>query len=503
MTVANPDTAPVVETAAGPVRGTWRGAPGSAGASAAFLGIPFAQAPVGALRFAAPVPPAPWSEVRDATAYGATPQRGDMGKTLIPEPSIPGDSTLNVNVFSPDPTPGAALPVLVWIHGGGFIAGSPSSPWYDGRTFNRDGVVLVAVSYRLGFDGFGEIDGAPSNRAVLDWIAALEWVQQNVAAFGGDPARVTIGGQSAGGGAVLTLLGMERAQHLFHGALAISSALGDVPLDLAQQRTQLLAELAGVDANVDGIRSLTEERVHELQGKAGSLGAHGPAGALTQLTQGLPWGPTIDGELLPQRTIEALRAGIGADKPLLLGAADDEFALPAGPIRQKLRWVPPRIALGQLQKDRARRRAYVHANRALVHAGTPALLGRYVTDYVFRSLVARAAEARKDAPTWAYRFAWASPVTGHASHCLDVPFWFDCLDDAFVADQTGDNPPQALATAMHAAAVRFVTDGEPGWARWRTDPGYTRDFGVGPAETSDYSAKQFSVDAYDGALPLV
>ena len=111
---------------------------------------------------------------------------------------MPGDATLNVNVFPPDPG-AAGLPVLVRIHGGGFYAGSPASPWDDGRNFNRDGVVTVTLSYRLGFDGFGWIDGAPANRGVRDWIAALEWVQQNIAAFGGDPSRVTIAGQSPAG----------------------------------------------------------------------------------------------------------------------------------------------------------------------------------------------------------------------------------------------------------------------------------------------------------------
>ena len=214
---------PIVTLAAGKVRGAWRGE------SAAFLGIPFAKAPVGDLRFAAPVRPDAWEGVRDALEFGATAQRGDPGVTLIPEPSIPGDATLNVNVFTPAPgTPDAALPVLVWIHGGGYFAGSPASPWYDGRAFNRDGVVTVSVSYRLGFDGFGHIDGAPSNRGVRDWLAALEWVQENIAAFGGDPSRVTIAGQSAGGGAVLTLLGMPQAQHLFHAVWSLSGATADV-----------------------------------------------------------------------------------------------------------------------------------------------------------------------------------------------------------------------------------------------------------------------------------
>ena len=206
-------TADLVEvtTTAGRVRGRWRPTTGGRGnpRSAAFLGIPFAEAPVGELRFQAPVPKAPWEGVRDALEFAATAQRGDPGVTLIPEPSVEGESTLNVNVFTPSPAragQGTGLPVLVWIHGGGYFAGSPASVWYDGRNFNRDDVVTVSISYRLGFDGFGWIEDAPSNRGVRDWLLALEWVQQNIAAFGGDPSRVTIAGQSAGGGAVLTLL---------------------------------------------------------------------------------------------------------------------------------------------------------------------------------------------------------------------------------------------------------------------------------------------------------
>ncbi|MDR2999566.1 MAG: carboxylesterase family protein, partial [Microbacterium sp.] len=161
---------PIVMTVSGPVRGIRRQR------DAAFLGIPFAAPPTGARRFLPPQPVEPWTEVRDATAYGATPQRREEPNALIPEPSVTGSSTLNVNVFTPA-TDGSA-PVLVWIHGGGYSSGSPASPWSDGRTFARDGVVTVTVSYRLGFDGFGVIDGVPDNRGVRDWLAALEWVQR-------------------------------------------------------------------------------------------------------------------------------------------------------------------------------------------------------------------------------------------------------------------------------------------------------------------------------------
>ena len=172
-----------------------------------------------------------------------------------------GDSTLNVNVFTPRPGEAdASLPVLVYIHGGGYTSGSPASPWYDGAAFNRDGVVTVTVSYRLGFDGFGHIPGAPSNRGVRDWLAALEWVRENIAAFGGDPTRVTIAGQSAGGGAVLTLLGMLAAQGLFHAVWALSGALADVAPERARTLSAKLANLAGVAPTRTGSRAFRRRR---------------------------------------------------------------------------------------------------------------------------------------------------------------------------------------------------------------------------------------------------
>ncbi|MGO2684716.1 MAG: carboxylesterase/lipase family protein [Microbacterium sp.] len=483
---------PIVTTASGPVRGVWRDH-GTPAASAAFLGIPFAKPPTGDLRFAAPVPPDPWTEPLDATQYGATPLRITGVDNLIPEPAIPGTSTLNVNVFTPDLD--GALPVLVWIHGGGYTEGSPASPWYDGARFNRDGVVTVSISYRIGFDGFGHIEGAPANRGVRDWIAALEWVQQNVAAFGGDPSRVTIGGQSAGGGAVLTLLGMPQAQHLFHQALSFSGAVADVPLETARRRAERLAELGGVTPDITGYRSLTERRIRQLQPQAATP-RKGIGMVLDLLTDGLPWGPTVDGELIERPTIDALATGVGADKPLLLGATDDEFTMVAEREGRWLRWIPAGILLLPFLRDRAIRRAYLASNDAQRQRGGVAMVGRFISDHVFRVLVPRVAEARTkaDAATWTYRFSWVSPTKGWACHCLDVPFWFDGLDREKVASLAGENPPQKLANEMHGAAVRFIKDGDPGWPAWSTAPGISRIFGgTGPA---------LAEDAYDSVLAL-
>lgn len=272
------DAAVLASTSRGRLRGFRHGR------TAVFLGIPFAQPPVGTLRFAAPVPVEPWEGERDATAYGPTAQRGDAGITLIPEPSVPGDATLNVNVFTPvDRDPDAALPVLVWIHGGGYTSGSPASRWYDGDAFARDGVVVVVISYRIGFDGFGLIDGAPSNRGLRDQIAALERVRDEIGAFGGDPARVTVAGQSAGGGSVLALMASPASSGLFHGAMAISPAIGAVAVDAARVFAARLASLAGVAADREGFVSVPEERLIELQKAAGKPPRGRALAALTAL----------------------------------------------------------------------------------------------------------------------------------------------------------------------------------------------------------------------------
>ncbi|HEU4330238.1 MAG TPA: carboxylesterase family protein, partial [Lapillicoccus sp.] len=454
--------------AGGRVRGLWRGA------SAAFLGIPFAEPPVGDLRFAAPVPARPWTGTFDATHHGATPQRVALSEiTLIPEPSIPGDATLNVDVFTPSPAGGAALPVLVWIHGGGYVAGSPASPWYDGRAFNRDGVVTVCVSYRLGFDGFGWIDGAPANRGVRDWLLALEWVQANIAAFGGDPGRVTIAGQSAGGGAVITLLGMEAAQHLFSRVYSLSGALADVPIPVAQRRAGRLAELARVPPTLEGFRSVDEARLLALQRELGSGnrpedGPDDPLAALAVTNDGLPFGPVVDGELVRRPTPESLRIGIGADKPLVAGAAEDEIDLVDSEVAARVGQIPPRSLLTRLGLDEVAVEGYLatHDGRT-----SPQLLQSFLTDRVFRIDALVAAQVRPPGTTWLYRYAWRSRVFGLAIHCIDVPFWFDCLDAERVEALTGPNPPQSLADRTHGAAVAFIRDGDPGWPAYTPDRG--------------------------------
>ncbi|MDT9689048.1 carboxylesterase family protein [Streptomyces sp. P9(2023)] len=451
-------TATTVTTTRGPVRGELR-----ADGSLRFLGIPYAQPPVGDLRFAAPVPPDPWTEPLDATAYGPTAQRRPFADvTTIPEPSIPGAGILNLNVFTPGTDPGAGLPVLVWIHGGGYVAGSAASPWYDGSAFNRDGVVLVSLGYRLGVEGFLHLDGAPDNRGVRDWIAALEWVRDNIARFGGDPAKVTVAGQSAGGGAVQALLAVPASQGLFRGALSVSGAVlrPDGP-EVARAAARLFTARTGVPATAAALRDLSDDELLDLQDR---LTAPGPD------REGLPsllsLAPFADGELIPDPVLDALTTGdAGAGVPLMLGCTAHEFnAVPApdGP--------PVSFLLGSLGLAEDRVEAFTTAYAA---AGPDTLFGQALTDVTFRapSLAVADARAARERPTWLYEFAWASPVNGTAFHCLDLPYAFDLLDAEGVTAVAGEAPPRALADAMHRAWVSFVRDQDPGpsWPRYTAE----------------------------------
>ncbi|MER5353942.1 carboxylesterase family protein [Kitasatospora sp. NPDC002551] len=468
MTSTAPQDHPVVPTTRGPVRGERRTDGG-----VRFLGIPYAQPPVGELRFAAPVAPRPWTEVLDATAYGPTAQRRPFGEvTTIPEPTVPGESVLNLNVFTPVPTPDAGLPVLVWIHGGGYVAGSSASPWYDGAAFNRDGVVLVSIGYRLGIEGFLHLPDAPDNRGVRDWIAALEWVRDNIASFGGDPAKVTVAGQSAGGGAVQTLLATPSARGLFRAAISVSGAVMR-PQDRATAEAvgRTLTARTGVPATAEALRGLSDERLLELQDALGEADPDGDA------LSALVLAPFADGDLVPRPVPEALP---DAQVPLLLGFTAHEFAAPAEDgadgteDEDELRGL-----LGALGLDE-------HGAARFLAEHPGAAGGDAITDWLFRAPAVALAEARaeRQRPTWLYQFDWSGTAPGRAGqayHCIDLPFAFDLLHAEGVEAALGAAPPQTLADAVHGAWVAFVRDLDPGAAwppygdgratmRWHADP---------------------------------
>lgn len=463
MTVSNDITYTTVETPSGFIRGVFAPAGEGNREVATFKGIPFAQAPVGELRFAAPVPVEPWNGVHDALEFGPTAQRGDPGVTFIPEPSVPGDATLNLNVVTPAPGDSEAkLPVLVWIHGGGYFAGSPASPWYSSPGFARDGVVTVVISYRLGFDGFGHIPGAPSNRGVRDWLCALEWVQTHIESFGGDPKNVTLAGQSAGGGAVLTLLGMKAAQGLFHKVIALSSAVGVVSATRAEQLSKKIAAKAVVPCTRAGFASVDEKTLLDIQKEVTDISS---GKAMTEmLDTGLPLGPTIDGELITRPTLDAFASGVGSDIPLLINAADDEFGMAFADAGKLIKYLPTSLLLSRMGSTKAARKAWLADNEDVKAKGNAALMGRFISDRLFRVGLIEVAESRTNAQTWVSRFSWRTPKFDAAVHCLDVPFFFDCLDSVAIEALAGPNPPQSLADAVHGTAVNFIKNTEPGWA---------------------------------------
>lgn len=482
---------PVVQTVSGVVQGVWRGA------SAAFYGVPFAEPPVGELRFAAPVPATPWTGVRDASAPGPTPQRRPFGDvTTIPEPSFPGEATLNVNVFTPAPGDGdAGLPVLVWIHGGGFFAGSPSSPWYDGASFNRDGVVTVSLSYRLGFDGFGWIADAPTNRGLRDLLLGLEWVRDNIAAFGGDPGRVTIAGQSAGGSAVLALLASPLAQGLFGQAIAHSGAGLERTLAEAEEAGRAVAALAGVEPTRAGWSVLSEDDV--LDAQAAFMAPSGdqpetPADYVRTTVAargiGLPFVPLSGDDVLPLGIADAIAHGTGADKLLVAGTVAHEFTMVTMGYSGAWAGVDPVQALADAGLPREAASAWVAGHPELPTAAGQ--LGQLVTDLSFRIPTLAWADARRGR-SWLYDFRWPSPMLGLAFHCLDLPFAWDLLGAEAVAASAGPNPPQDLADEMHTAWVRFIGTGDPGWPPW--DGHNPHVFGGAPGDS--YAASRALAEA--------
>ncbi len=306
-----------VETTGGRIRGRSRRG------IALFAGIPYAAPPVGELRWAPPQPAPRWRGVRDATRFGlAAPQvaaTGMAGRLEVPW----REDCLTLNVATPA-ADGGSRPVLVWIHGGAFRHGTSATPWYDGTSFAARGdVVVVSLNYRLGALGFCRLPGEPTSglNGILDQIAALEWVRDNISAFGGDPAQVTVAGESAGAFSVVTLLSMERSAGLFQRAIAQSGAGHHV---LGASRAALVAEslLHELDAaDIDEARqrstvevlaaqSRVEARAHEL---------------LSRVEQ--PFYPSIDGDLLPARPVDLLVEGAGAEVALLTGTNADEMTL--------------------------------------------------------------------------------------------------------------------------------------------------------------------------------
>ncbi|MEU9235694.1 carboxylesterase/lipase family protein [Streptomyces subrutilus] len=491
MSAAGGDTdgRPRVRTAHGVVEG--RTGPGG---TAVFRGIPYAAPPVGALRFAAPAPPEPWDGVRDAGAYGPTAPKVPYPPkfaALIADPEIPGEDCLSVNVWTPDPAPGARLPVMVWIHGGALTRGSSAVPVYDGSAFARDGVVLVSLNYRLGVLGYGLFPDAPANRGLLDQIAALEWVRDNIGAFGGDPARVTVFGESAGAISTGALLAAPGAAGLFARAVLQSGAPEVLSRDRVRAMVRRMASLLRTDATAAAFGATALPAL--LAAQAAVLRRSSP------LAGGPAFGLVTDPDALPADPPDAARA---TGVPLLLGWTAEEYRLwlaPTGTMRLLDRLGPVAVELARRRSGHDR--AAVRALRAALPGAGPAdLAGQLLTDLLLRDPLRRLAGARRAAPSFLYEFAWRSGIPGlGACHALELGFVFDTLDTPEAALLAGPHAPQALADEMHAAWVRFAVRGDPGWEPWNGS-GPPKVFGGPEAKDAGRGAAQ-APDLTRPALP--
>ncbi|MFJ8962776.1 carboxylesterase/lipase family protein [Lentzea sp. NPDC102401] len=464
----------------------------------AFRDIPYAASPTGAARFAPPAEHEPWQEVRDATAFGPTsPQSprvlGTMDmRAYFGEGWHRGEDYLTVNVWTPDPT-ATGLPVMVFVHGGGFVAGSGRAELYDGTAFARDGVVLVTVNYRLGIAGFLDLPGAPANRGLLDVVAALRWVRDNSAAFGGDPGNVTLSGQSAGATIVGGVLATPEAGGLFRRAIVQSgSGLGAFSPEQASLVTRAAAEFLGVEANAGAFAEISDDRLVEAASRLAGIDLH------TETHTDPLLGLSPFSLVLGTQPADAIRDGRGTGVDLLIGTNAEEG---------NLYLVPTGKYAGSTGAD-------VDAVAARAHPDPVRLVKTYreerptATDAQIRSAVtgdalfgagtwalteAHAGQAR----TFAYEFAWRSPALDGelgATHTVELPFVFGQTSlaslrgpDRLLGD---DEPPSSLVRQVHDSWVRFARTGDPGWPPYTVDQRTTMQFDVDGGPIDDPRAAE-------------
>jgi para-nitrobenzyl esterase len=462
---------PEVSTSAGRVRGrTEHG-------NAVFRGIPFAAPPTGPLRFRAPVPPEPWDGVREAAAYGPpSPQAVPDGRARPDRAPDTSGEWLTVNVWTPD-SEASTLPVMVWIHGGAYMFGTGAG--YDGTAFASGGVVFVSCNYRLGMEGFAQIDGAPANRGLLDAVAALQWVRDNIGAFGGDPANVTVFGESAGAGVIAALLAMEAARGLFKRAIAQSVPGTFFSTGLAESVTAAVAGAAGLPASYQALAGADPVALAKAQLQVTRQLKEHPELGPVRITD-TPFSPVVDGEVLPRAPWRALVAGAARDVELLIGHTRDEYRL----------FLALSGRLGRITAEDVGTALDYFApapdgpdgyRKAYADRDDTGLFEVAFSDWLMRmpTLHLAQAHAMSGGTTYLYELTAAAPAAGlGACHALDVALLFAGYREGVIGVITGDAPPTAEFTAlgdlMRREWMTFAACGNPGWAPYGTEHRATR-----------------------------
>ena len=472
------DPQPLAETGQGTVQGQWTAH------GALYRGIPYAASPVGALRFEAPRPPRSWRGVRDATSEGpgaVQPWRdGDPWDRYF-NPRRQSLDCLTLQVHAPADAHNA--PVMVWIHGGAFMTGVGSAPAHRGETWVRDGIVHVAVNYRTAIDGFtlleDSIDADADNLGLRDQVAALHWVRTNIEAFGGNPADVTIMGQSAGAISVAFLMASPLATGLFHRAV-VESGMPNTSLDIetALDKARGVARHARRTPTREAMRSLTEDETRRAMSAT-----YNDALANAGVDAMLPFSAAHGTPSLPMPVTDALALGYSSGVPLLIGTTADEMA---GILLQLGQGATGGATSDGLLHQLGLSDADLHHYQEARGSSSPLVaLSGLLTDALWRRPSIEMACAHQGS-SYVYEFTWQSPLLPAgvgADHTFDIPFVQDDFDTVVETSSLGQEmlgaaPPAKLATAMHSAFARFITGGDPGWPRYDDSDRTTMRFDV-------------------------